>query len=105
MNIFDLNSFVVLIVLLKNDKSRDSYTLNKVLGWKFDIFPVPDLLEKMQSENLIIKRPSNPLNLYESTDLGRDYVKVNFEEGKRMAFDKFSKEREYLNLLFNGFTL
>jgi hypothetical protein len=100
---FNLDEFIVLLLLEKNDNFRDSYSLNRILSWQFGILPVIELKEKMMKSDLIYEDSSDGLLKYYSTIQGREYMRDNLENGKLILFEIFSNKQEFLNALFDGF--
>ncbi|WP_343522272.1 hypothetical protein [Pedobacter sp.] len=103
---FRIDVFIVLVLLGKNDNFKNSYSLRRVLHWKFGILSDMELKEKMINNGLIIKDNSGNNNIdYNITSLGITYLKQNFDRGKRSIYDSFPELNEFLDALFDKFVI
>ncbi|WP_316786027.1 hypothetical protein [Pedobacter frigiditerrae] len=105
MDINSLHEFITLILLNRNDNFKNSYSLNRVLEWKFQVFPVEKLKKEMMEKGLMNRQETGIMYLYDITELGKTYIKNNFEEGKRLLFESFPDAFEFLNSLFEDYEL
>ncbi len=100
MCLFDLNSFITLFLINKVKGFRDSYSLTKVLAWKFDIITVLDITKKLEEGELIKKTLENGIEKYEVTNQGLDYIDANIIKGKALLLEKYKEERDFIDSLF-----
>jgi len=106
MGDFRLDIFIVLALLGKNDNFKNSYSLRRVLHWKFGILSDIELKEEMIDNGLITKGNSDNINIYYNiTSLGIAYLEKNFDIGKKSIYDSFPEVNEFLDALFDGFVI
>lgn len=106
MGDFRIDIFIVLALLGKNDNFKNSYSLRRVLHWKFGILSDIELKEEMINNGLIIKDISGNVNTdYNITSLGITYLKQNFDRGKISIYDSFPELSEFLDALFDEFVI
>lgn len=101
MNSFDLDNFIALILINNVESFRDSYSLSKVLAWKFDIITVLDVVKKLEEENLINKRTEMGISKYEITKKGKEFIKVNMTKGESLMLKKYQGEQAFITSLFS----
>lgn len=94
----DLDNFVTLI-LLRRDEFKDSYSLTRVLSWKFGIITVSELTEKLEKANLITSSVEKGISKYEITAIGLKYIETNFNEGRSLLVQKYKTEQAFLESL------
>jgi DNA-binding PadR family transcriptional regulator len=95
----DLNNFTALI-LLKVKSFQDSYSLTKVLAWKFGIINVSEITEKLKEEKLIISTIEKGISKYEITNKGLRYIEANKDEGKQLLLEQYKSEQSFVESLF-----
>lgn len=100
MENFRLDIFIILVLLTKNDNFKNSYSLTRVLHWKFGILNDLAVKEEMIKAELITKDDTDAINVYDITSMGRRYLANNFEKGKSSVYNDFPNEREFLDALF-----
>ena len=100
MEILDLNSFIALVLLKKVSKFRDSYSLTRVLEWKFGIIGVCELTKKLERAQLVNSTLEKGIHKYEVTNLGLKYIEANMSEGKNLLLQKYKSEQEFIEPLF-----
>lgn len=96
--IFDLDGFIALI-LLKVKSFQDSYSLTKVLAWKFGIIAVSEITEKLVGEKLIRSIIENGISRYEITTNGLEYIEINKNEGKQLLLEHYQGEQSFVESL------
>jgi predicted transcriptional regulator len=95
-----LEKFIAIILLDKNENFKNYYSFNRVLEWKFKVFPILEFKQELIHEGLIFRESEGVYNI---TSLGKEFVKDKFDEYKILAFETFDKETEFLNSLFEGY--
>ena len=98
---FNLEFLITLLLINRVENFRNSYTLTKVLAWKFKIIEFVELISSLQKENLIRVDSLKGSNNYEITDDGRLYLERYFEGIKPTILEKYSEEKEFINSLFS----
>jgi hypothetical protein len=102
MDTFNLYHFIALLLISKIESFQNSYSLFRVLEWKFKIVEVNAIMEQLEEKRLISKVSKNSMNTYSVTEKGKDYVKVNFEIGKKMLTEKYEMEKDFLIAVFSN---
>ena len=99
-NSIDLNIFISLLLIKKVESFRDSYSLTRVLEWKFKIINVVNLMNKLISQELIDVKNINQINYFEITSIGRKYVDEKLLIGKELMLKKYHNEESFIRSLF-----
>ena len=99
-NSIDINIFISLLLIKKVESFRDSYSLTRVLEWKFKIINVVNLMNKLISQELIDVKNINQINYFEITSIGRKYVDENLLIGKELMLKKYHNEESFIRSLF-----
>jgi predicted transcriptional regulator len=94
----DLDVFIPLFLIKRVESFRDSYSLARVLAWKFDIIDI--FAKKIVEQGLMTETVKDGISHYEITNKGLEYVELNTIEGKKILLDKYPEEREFINSLF-----
>jgi len=98
MTTLDLNSIIAL-VLIKKENFRDSYSLTKVLAWKFGIITVSDIIIELEDSALISRVINNGISKYNLTSTGLEYVEANKGEITFLLLKKFKDEQGFIESL------
>jgi DNA-binding PadR family transcriptional regulator len=93
----DLDIFIPLVLIKEVESFRDSYSLTKVLAWKFDIISIVDVIKNLEKHGLIIVRITNGNKYFTITNKGLEYIEVNKYEGKRLLLEKYIEEQSFIN--------
>lgn len=95
-------NYLIALLLIKRVKSyRNSYSLTKVLAWKFDIINFVELIEKLTKQSMIEVKKINGINHYEITEKGETYLNENLEDAKPFILQKYLTEKDFINTLFD----
>ncbi len=100
MLLFDLDSFITLFLINKVKAFRDSYSLTRVLAWKFDIINVLDVTRELENKKLIKTILEKGIEKYEITNQGLEYIETNIMEGKALLLKRYEGERDFIDSLF-----
>ncbi len=100
MQHYKLIKFIALILLDKNDNFKNYYSFNRVMEWRFKVFPITEFRQKLIDEGLIEFENDG---IYRITSFGEKHLKDNFEECKKMVFETFVDEAQFLHALFEGY--
>lgn len=95
----DLEIFIPLILIKQVESFRDSYSLTRVLAWKFDLISVEDIVTKLK-ELQFIAETGSAIKHYTITKEGSDYVESNMKQGKLLMLDRYTNEKSFIELLF-----
>ena len=98
--LFDLDSFITLFLIGKFKNFRDSYSLTRVLAWKFGIIAVVDLTRNLENEGLIHKEIVLGINNYSLTKKGIEFVETYIDMGKVKMLETYPSEFSFITLLF-----
>lgn len=98
--IFDLRYFIPLLLIDRVESFRDSYSLSKVLAWKFGIITVLDIINKLEQEDLLKKDTEHGICKYEVTSKGREFIEANINQGKALMLEKYGEEEVFISHLF-----
>ena len=101
MLLFDLNSFITLLLINKVEAFRDSYSLYRVLAWKFDIITASDVLKILDEEKLINEKVENGISKYEITKKGQEFIEANMIKGESLMLEKYKEEQVFITSLFS----
>ena len=96
MKLFDLNNFIALVLISKIEGFRDSYSLSKVLAWKFDIITVSEITNKLEEEKLISRKAEQGISKYEITKKGEEFIEINMFKGKPLMLEKYKREQAFI---------
>ena len=96
----NIDFLVSLLVIGKGKSLRDSYSLAKVLAWKFGIIEFVELTCRLVKEELIKVEIIKRMELYELTSNGKLYLEKHLEEAKPIILEKYINEREFISSLF-----
>lgn len=96
---FDINCFITLL-LLKKEAFNDSYSLTKVLAWKFKIISVSEVIQKLECDGLVIRTMNNGISKYEVTKAGIEYIVLHTILNKNLLLEKYIEEKGFLDSLF-----
>lgn len=100
MLLFDLDSFITLFLIKKVKGFRDSYSLTRVLAWRFDIINVSDVTKELEDKKLIKTILEKGVEKYEITDQGLKYIDTNRIEGKALLLKRYEGEGDFIDSLF-----
>jgi len=101
MKLFDLNNFITLVLISKIEEFRDSYSLSKVLAWKFGIITVLEITNKLENDELISRKSEQGISKYEITKKGKEFIEVNMIKGKALMLEKHKEEQSFITALLN----
>ena len=85
-----------MLLVKEVEKFRDSYSLTKVLAWKFDIISAASITERLEAERLITSTIENGISKYQVTDIGVTYVKSNMDEGRNLLLQKYKNDQSFI---------
>jgi hypothetical protein len=89
--------FLVMLLLKKSEKFRDSQNLIKIINWKFEYLEVRDLIQDLINKEYI--QLLSPY--YELTPLGQNVLEVQLKEGREILLNKFPKEKDFITMILN----
>ena len=98
--LFDLNSFITLFLISKFENFRDSYSLSKVLAWKFGIVTGLDITRDLEFEGLISKVTNQGISKYSLTNKGEEFVENYMDKGKALMLETYPEENSFVTLIF-----
>lgn len=75
--------------------------MNKVLGWKFDVFPVEELLRQIIKEGYAGETIINKMNYYTLTPLGDELIKNGHEQALEFFLKKYPAWEEFITAVFS----
>lgn len=101
MKLFDLNNFIALVLISKIEEFRDSYSLSKVLAWKFDIITVLEITNKLEEDKLISRKAERGISKYEITKKGEEFIELNMIKGKSLMLEKYKTEQSFITSLLS----
>ena len=99
MILFDLDWLITLLLISKVRGFRDSYSLTRVLAWKFNIINVVEITRKLEENKLIERTPDKGNDKYEITAQGVAYINRNILEGKPILYNLYNSERDFIDAL------
>ncbi len=101
MNALNIEHIIVLLILNKNKNFQNSYSLTKILSWKFNIIDVMGITNNLANDGLIVSEIRQSINFHIPTKKGITYLEKYLDESKNLLFAQYPQEIEYLHLLIN----
>jgi hypothetical protein len=96
----DLTRFIVLLLVGKIEKFRDSHSLIKVLEWKFGVIGGLNTIKELINEKLINATLIGKIHHYEITENGDKLVKAKWNIGFDLLHKRYDmKEKEFIDVL------
>lgn len=100
----DLQIFIPLILINKIESFRDSYSLTKVLVWKFGLISSASIINRLK-ELQFITSSGHGNETYKLTAKGLKYLDANLENGKELMLEEFISENIFINSIFSSQSL
>jgi len=97
----DLNIFIPLLLIKQVETFRDTYSLTRVLAWKFGLISIADIISRLKELDLISASGSGN-EFYEITLKGLSYLETNYDEAKRLMLEKYKNELSFIESVFGN---
>lgn len=93
----DIQKFVTLSLIANVSSFRDSYSLTKVLAWKFKIIEVREITNDLLEMGLLQCTIADGISQYSITDSGTNYLNDNKIQGTQQLFEIYPGEKDFLS--------
>ncbi len=99
---FKLGELILLLVVQRCVALRDSYSLNKILAWRFKIIYLSKIRESLVSKNYVTTTLVKAVHHYSITDIGIDYLNKNYDTLIKTLLAKYPEQKEFIDAVVSN---
>jgi len=102
MEQYNFKYFIFLSLINNIPEFRDSYSISRVLAWKFDIIDISAIAKSLELLGMIVKLKNAAVSEYNITTSGKLYLAAYNDKGQLEAYNKNKEEYDFINTLFRA---